>query len=82
MTIEEAFNRNIDMSYEDIFVLHRRFDISHCGNSTGDINGCIIYQGDYYSMPKVLKDLHVSSFRCSRNVMSYDETDKWDIWVV
>ncbi len=77
MTIEELRNLNKDMRADSIFIIHCRY-----GNSTNlsrddMINGCIIYQDEYYRMPKVLRDLNVLSFKC----LDYN-TYKWEIWVV
>lgn len=83
MTIEEMFNANIDMSYNDICILHCQFDNSCWGRSiTDDINGCIVYQDKYDTMPEVLKGLKVKSFKCLSHTGSLDEHNKWDIWVV
>lgn len=83
MTIKDLFNANRDMSYHDIYVLHCRFSDSSRGNSTdGIINGCIIYQDEYNTMPEVLKGLKVKSFKCLRHTRSVDEFSKWEIWVV
>lgn len=83
MTIKEMFNANIDMLYDDIYILHCKFDNSYLGRTTtDDINGCIVYQDDYYTMPEVLKGLKVKSFKCLSHAGSLDEDNKWDIWVV
>lgn len=83
MTIEELYNVNEDMFDNSILLYIVNIPDPIVEKSCNDIiNGCVIYQYDYYSMPKVLKGLHVSSFKCLRNVRSHDELDKWDIWVV
>ena len=82
MTIKEMFNANVDMSYDDICVLHCIFDNSCLGNSTDYINGCIIYQDEYDTMPEVLKGLKVKTFKCLSHIGSLGEHNKWDIWVV
>lgn len=82
MTIKEMFNANVDMSYDDICVLHCLFDNPSWGNSTDYINGCIIYQDEYDTMPEVLKGLKVKTFKCLSHTRSLGEHSKWDIWVV
>ena len=82
MTIKEMFNANVDMLYDDICVLHCLFDNPCWGNSTDYINGCIIYQDEYDTMPEVLKGLKVKTFKCLSHTRSLGEHSKWDIWVV
>ena len=83
MTIREMYNANMNMSYDDICILHCQFDNSSWGKyTTDDINGCIVYQDVYDTMPGVLKGLKVKSFKCLSHTKSLDEHNKWDIWVV
>lgn len=42
------------------------------------VNGCILYQDEYYLMPNVLRNLKVTSFKCT----GYKSFCKLEIWVV
>ena len=79
MTIKEIFNAYEDMRYEDIYILHCKFDNSLSINFTDNINGFILYQDVYDIMPEVLKNLEVKRLS---NSGSLDGRNKWEIWVV
>lgn len=83
MTIEELRDRNKDMRADSIFVIHCQYEKSQRLSSDDIIKGCIIYQDEYYRMPKVLRDLNVLSFKCLGYGRILDESNinKWEIWV-
>lgn len=82
MTIEELFNACKDMDIYDICVIHCRYDYAEHRSIDDIMNGCVIYQDDYYTMPKVLKGLEVLSFRRLKDSSPNEKTNKWDIRVV
>ena len=82
MTIEELFNANKDMDIHDICVVHCNYDHAECRPIDDIWNRCVIYQGDYYTMPNVLKVLKVLSFRHLKDSGLNEEPNKWKIWVV
>ena len=82
MTIEELCNANKDMDIYAVCVIRCRYANAQFRKSVNDImSGCLIYQDDYYTMPKVLKALNVLSFKCLSDYKSADEPGKWEIWV-
>lgn len=84
MTIEELRIANKDMRADSIFVVHCRYEESRWLSSDDIIKGCIIYQDEYYRMPKAIKDLNVLSFKCLgyTRILDKSNENKWDIWVV
>ena len=76
MTIEELYNANKNMGIYAICVIHCSYDYAERRPIDDIQNGCIIYQDEYYTMPKVLKSLQVLNFRRSN-----EEFNKWEIWV-
>ena len=75
MTVEELRNANKDMRVDSTFIIHCHYEKSKYLSSDDIIEGCIIYQDEYYRMPKILRDLNVLSFK-------FLSGDKWEIWVV
>lgn len=82
MTIKELYIANKNMDIHDIFVIRCNYDFAERRSIDDIMNGCIIYQDDYYTMPEVLKDLKVYRFKCLSYRRSTDEPSKWMIWVV
>lgn len=82
MTIEELYNANKNMDIHAICVIHCRYDNAERRPFDDIRNGCIIYQDDYYTMPKVLKGLEVLSFKHLKDSGSNIWSIKWEIWVV
>lgn len=84
MTIEELVNANKDMCSNSICVIRCRYVKSKPKYMSSDeiLNGCIIYYDEYCIMPKVLRNLNVTSFKRICYSKSNEESDKWEIWVV
>lgn len=82
MTIEELQNSNKDMGWNDICVIHCSYEYEERRSMDDIWNGCIIYQDEYYTMPKVLKGLEVLTFKRLKDSSSNEESNKWEIWVV
>lgn len=70
------------MYMNDICVINCKYDFAERRSVDDIVNGCIIYQDDYYTMPEVLKNLKVNRFKCLSHRGSTDEPSKWEIWVV
>lgn len=85
MTIKELRLANRDMLATSMCVIHCSYDdaaqFSEAISIDDILKGCIIYEGEYRVMPKVLKSLNVTGFKCSCHTRSFDEPIKWDIWV-
>ena len=82
MTIEELYNANKNMDIHAICVIHCSYEYEERRPIDDIWNGCVIYQDDYYTMPKVLKGLEVLTFRRLKDSSSNEESNKWEIWVV
>lgn len=82
MTIKELYIANKNMYMNDICVINCKYDFAERRSVDDIVNGCIIYQDDYYTMPEVLKNLEVKRFKCLSHSRSTDEPGKWEIWVV
>lgn len=80
MTIEELVNSNKDMYLNSICVIRCRYVKSKPKYMSSDeiLNGCIIYYDEYSLMPNVLRNLKVTSFKCT----GYKSFCKLEIWVV
>lgn len=81
MTIEELVNANKDMCSHSICVIRCRYNKSEGMSGDDIVNGCILYQDEYLVMPNVLRNLRVTSFKCT-GYKSVDEPGKLEIWVV
>ena len=87
MTIEELVNANKDMCSHSICVIRCRYNkskdmysddiVNGCILYDDTVNGCILYQDEYYLMPNVLRNLKVTSFKCT----GYKSFCKLEIWV-
>lgn len=82
MTIKELYIANENMDMHDICVINCEYDFAERMSIDDILNGCIIYQDEYYTMPEVLKDLKVDRFKCLSHSSSTDEPSKWIVWVV
>ena len=82
MTIEELYNANKNMGIHAICVIHCSYEYVERRPIDDVYNGCIIYEDEYYTMPKVLKSLKVLNFRRFKDSNSNEEFNKWEIWVV
>lgn len=78
MTIEELVNANKDMCSQLICVIRCRYNKPKSMSSDDTVNGCIIYYDEYGIMPKVLRNLKVTSFKFT----GYKSFGKLEIWVV
>ena len=82
MTIEELNNANRDMDIHSVCAIYCRYANPQCRIINDISNGCLIYEDDYFTMPRALKCLNVLSFKCLSPYKSGDEPGKWKIWVV
>lgn len=82
MTIKELYNANKNMGINDTCVIRCKYEYDGLRSVDDILDGCIIYQDDYYTMPKVLKGLEVLTFKRLKDSSSNEESNKWEIWVV
>lgn len=82
MTIKELYNANKNMDINDTCIIHCRYEYAEHRSVDDIFDGCIIYQDDYYTMPRVLKGLEVLTFKRLKDSSSNEEINKWEIWVV
>lgn len=78
MTIEELVNSNKDMYSHSMCVIRRWYNKYKDMSSDDIVNGRILYYDKYSSMPNVLRNLEVTSFKCT----GYRSFCKLEIWVV
>lgn len=78
MTIEELVNSNKDMFLQSMCVIRCRNNKSKDMSSDDIVNGCILYYDKYSLMPNDLRNLEVTSFKCT----GYRSFCKLEIWVV
>ena len=77
MTIEELVNANKDMFSQSMCVIRCRHNKSKDMSSDEILNGCILYYDKYSLMPNALRNLEVTSFKCT----GYRSFCKLEIWV-
>lgn len=52
MTIKELYNANKNMGINDTCVIRCKYEYDGLRSVDDILDGCIIYQDDYYTMPK------------------------------
>ena len=77
MPIKELYNANKNMDINATCIIHCKYEYEGRRSIDDIFDGCIIYQDDYYTMPRVLKGLEVLTFKRLN-----EESNKWEIWVV
>lgn len=82
MTILELYSASKDISPKSMCVVRCKYDNYQVKSVDDVMDGCIIYKNDFYTMPKVIRDLNVMSFKCIKPAGALDEPGKWEIWVV
>lgn len=82
MTIKELYDANKNMDINAICVIHCSYEHLESRPIDDTFDECIIYQDDYYTMPRVLKGLEVLTFKHLKDSSSNEESNKWEIWVV
>lgn len=82
MTIKELYNANKNMDINATCIIHCSYEYAGRRSVDDIFDGCIIYQDDYYTMPRVLKGLEVLTFKRLKDSSSNEEINKWEIWVV
>ena len=78
MTIEELVNSNKDMYSHSMCVIRCRYNKSKDMSSDEIVNERILYDNEYSLMPNDLRNLKVTSFKCT----GYRSFCKLEIWVV